>query len=59
MKYSNLSLDRLLGSRFKARHKVREYHNLEQQFEQPIIHREIQGNRVYVPLNVNRVWNEV
>ncbi|WML41594.1 hypothetical protein RCG19_08070 [Neobacillus sp. OS1-2] len=59
MKYSNLSLEKLVGAYYRARHKVGGKSSWEQQFEEPIIHREIQGNKVYVPLNLSRVWNEV
>ncbi|MEO2075122.1 MAG: hypothetical protein ABGX20_06965 [Bacillus sp. (in: firmicutes)] len=58
MKFSNLSLEKLVGARERARRKVRSDRNLEQHFENPIIHREIQGERVYVPLNLYRAWNE-
>ena len=55
MKFSNQSLDKLVGTRKRARHKIYS----EQYTEEPIIHREIQGDRVYVPLNLNRVWNKI
>jgi len=58
MKYSNLSFEKLLGVHHRARHKVCGTPSLESYFEEPIIHREIQGERVYVPLNLIRVWNE-
>jgi hypothetical protein len=29
----------------------------EHSFTNPIIHREIHGDKVYVPLNMERVWN--
>ncbi|MCM3570514.1 hypothetical protein [Neobacillus mesonae] len=59
MKYSNFSFERLMGEHKRARHKIRENQTLEQYFENPIIHREIQGEHVYVPLNLNKVWNGV
>ncbi|MGG1396930.1 hypothetical protein ABE288_03775 [Bacillus salipaludis] len=59
MKFSNLSLEKLRGVHKPARHKVSEKRSLEQFFEDPIIHREIQGDRIYVPLNLNKVWNGV
>jgi hypothetical protein len=55
MKFSNQSLDKLVGTRKRARHKIYS----EQYTEEPIIHREIQGDRVYVPLNLNRIWNKI
>jgi hypothetical protein len=58
MKLSNQSLDKLSGASKRARHKTKGSLYLEQYFEEPIIHREIQGDRV-VPLNLNRVWNKM
>ncbi len=55
MKYSNLSFEKLIGAPKRARHRLNE----SQTFEDPIIHREIQGERIYVPLNLNKIWNEV
>jgi hypothetical protein len=59
LKFSNQSLDKLLGTRKRARHKTNRSLYLEQYFEEPIIHREIQGDRVYVSLNLNRAWNKI
>jgi hypothetical protein len=59
MKVSNQSLDRILGTRKRARHKGNRTLYLEQYFKEPIIHREIQGDRVYVPLNLDRAWNKI
>lgn len=59
MKFSSLSLEKLLGHGQQARHKIRKDCCLGQYFENPIIHREIQGERIYVPLNLNRVWDEI
>lgn len=59
MKYSTISLEKLVGGHKRARHKLRRTASLEEHFEDPIIHREIQGNRVYVPLNLYRVWQEI
>ena len=58
MKFSKQSLDTLLGVHRMARHKTSEKHRLETYFENPIIHKEIQGDQVFVPLNMDRVWNE-
>nr|WP_263324204.1 hypothetical protein [Neobacillus sp. Marseille-Q6967] len=60
MKKSNLSLEQLKGIRKRARSKKREdKHSLVHYFKKPIIHKQIQGERVYVPLSIQRVWNEV
>jgi hypothetical protein len=58
MKLSNLNVDELYGASNRARHKSSKNLNLETYFEEPIIHKEIQGDRVYVPLNLNRAWNK-
>jgi hypothetical protein len=58
MKLSNLNVDELYGASNRARHKNSKNLNLETYFEEPIIHKEIQGDRVYVPLNLNRAWNK-
>jgi hypothetical protein len=59
MKFSDQSFDQLLGTRKRVRHKTNMSLSLEQYFEEPIIHREIQGDRVYVPLDLNRAWNKI
>jgi hypothetical protein len=59
MKISDQSFDQLLGTRKRVRHKTNTSLSLEQYFEEPIIHREIQGDRVYVPLDLNRAWNKI
>ncbi|MBI0578068.1 hypothetical protein IEC97_11925 [Neobacillus cucumis] len=59
MKFSNQSIEKLRGVHKRARHKVSGKRSLDQFFEDPIIHREIQGDRIYVPLNLNKVWNGV
>ncbi len=59
MKFSNQNFDKLLGAKKRARPKANRSLQLEQYFEEPIIHKEIQGNRVFVPLNLIRVWNKI
>lgn len=59
MKMSNQSLEKLQGIGQRARAKIRKKRPLVQYFKNPIIHKQIQGERVYVPLNIQRVWNEV
>ncbi|WP_066309872.1 hypothetical protein [Bacillus sp. FJAT-29814] len=58
MKYSTVSLESLLGVRTRARRKVGRSGSLEDFFEDPIIHKEIHGGKVYVPLNLQRAWME-
>jgi hypothetical protein len=58
MKFSNLNVDEIYGASKRARRKASKNLNLETYFEEPIIHKEIQGDRVYVPLNLNRAWNK-
>lgn len=59
MKYSTISMEKLLGVRKRARHKWSGIGSAAEHFEDPIIHKEIHGEKVYVPLNLNRLWNEV
>ncbi|WP_338470860.1 hypothetical protein R4Z10_19110 [Niallia sp. XMNu-256] len=59
MKFSDLNVNMLFEASQRARHKASKPKKLELHFEEPIIHREIQGDRVYVPLNLDKVWNEV
>ena len=44
----------VLGSNPRARHK-NFYDSLEERFKNPIIHKEIHGDKVYVPLDLSRV----
>lgn len=37
--------------------RKKEMENLDKYFLNPIIHREIQGDKVYVPLNLSRIWS--
>ncbi|MCL6572667.1 MAG: hypothetical protein K6T88_13435 [Bacillus sp. (in: Bacteria)] len=46
-------IEEILGMSFRARHK--EDIDSTDQFINPIIHRQIHGNKVYIPL---RLWNE-
>lgn len=59
MKFSRVNLSDFFGGNIRAKRKVREDHCWDSNFENPIIHREIQGEKVYVPLNLGRVWNQV
>lgn len=60
MKYFRESLDNLIGVDHRARHKHKNtVDRLDQYFENPIIHREINGDKIYVPLNLDRVWNQI
>ncbi|MCQ6282614.1 hypothetical protein [Bacillus sp. EB600] len=59
MKFSTQSLEDLLGAKTIARHRKKPNYYLEEQFENPIIHQQVYGNKVYVPLNIDRTWNQV
>jgi hypothetical protein len=59
MKVSNVKLVDFLGGHGRARRKKREDQALDLDFQNPIIHRQIQGEKIYVPLDLERVWNEV
>ena len=58
MKLSGEILENLLGVNHRARHK-QEVDRLDQYFENPIIHRQIHGNKIYTPLILDRVWNQI
>ncbi|MEH7111132.1 hypothetical protein V7124_02005 [Neobacillus niacini] len=59
MKKSNQSIEKLTGIRKRARHKQSESHSFMHYFRKPIVHREIHGDRIYVPLRINRVWDGI
>jgi len=59
MKKSNQSVEKLKGMRKRARHKNSEGQSFMQYFKTPIIHKEIHGDRVYVPLRISRIWNGI
>ncbi|MGQ4667383.1 hypothetical protein [Metabacillus niabensis] len=58
MKSSKVSLDNLLGKSTRAKRKNKVGRE-GQDMEECIIHREIHGDKVYVPLNLERVWNHI
>ena len=59
MKMSNQSIEKIRGTRKRARHKRSEGHSLIHYFRNPIVHREIHGDRVIVPLRINRIWDGI
>ncbi|WP_251555545.1 hypothetical protein [Neobacillus muris] len=50
--------EHVLGTKTRAKRKEL-MDSLEQSFSNPIIHREIHGDKVYVPLDLNRVWDRI
>lgn len=50
--------EHVLGTKTRAKHKESIDH-LDQSFENLIIHKEIHGDKVYVPLDLNRVWDRI
>jgi hypothetical protein len=50
MKYSRVNLGSLLGVTPRARRKRKMDPGIDHYFENPIIHRQIHGDEVYVPL---------
>ncbi|WP_180271288.1 hypothetical protein [Fredinandcohnia onubensis] len=48
----------VLGQKPRARQK-NFFGNLEGSFKNPIIHREIHGEKVYVPLDLSRIWDRM
>jgi hypothetical protein len=59
MKFSKLNLADFFGGTVRARRKMRVDDRQDAYFENPIIHKQINGDKVYVPLNLGRVWNQV
>lgn len=59
MKFSKLNLDEFFGGTVRARRKMRMDYCHDDYFENPIIHKQIHGDKVYAPLNLGRVWNQV
>ncbi|MGB8000834.1 MAG: hypothetical protein WCF60_12195 [Anaerobacillus sp.] len=57
MKTSSANFDKLLGTVYRAR-RQREYSLIDQSFQKPILHRQIHGEVVYIPLNLERIWNQ-
>jgi hypothetical protein len=49
-------IENVLGTKPRARYKELTG-CLDYSFTNPIIHREINGDKIYVPLDLNRIWN--
>jgi hypothetical protein len=58
LKLSRENFENLLVVNQRARHK-NEDGRLGQYFNNPIIHRQIHGDKIYVPLNLDKVWNQI
>ena len=56
MKSSSENFDKLLGTVYRAR-RQQDYSLLERSFQKPILHRQVHGDEVYVPLNLERIWS--
>jgi hypothetical protein len=59
MKFSRESLDNLVGVNPRARRKNKVDRCMNQYFKDPIIHRQIHGDKIYVPLHLDKVWNQI
>ena len=46
------------GAKPRARYKQINK-NLNQYFSNPIIHKEIHGEKIYVALDLDRIWNRI
>lgn len=51
-------LETILGPKPRARYKQFN-RNINQYFSNPIIHKEINGDKVYVALDLDRIWNRI
>lgn len=56
MKASQHSLESILGVNVKARKKTEE--NNTDPFSYLLLHRQIHGDKIYVPLNISKLWNQ-
>lgn len=56
MRYSQIRL--VLGESPKRGPK-KEIESLDKYFLNPIIHRQINGDEIYIPLNLDRIWNQI
>ena len=48
----------VLGTNSRARRKELFNNRLDTNFLNPILHKEIHGDEIYVPLDLNRIWNK-
>ncbi|MGG0717641.1 hypothetical protein ABE096_08585 [Robertmurraya massiliosenegalensis] len=58
MNLSGENFENLFRVNPRTRHK-KEVDHLDQSFKNPIIHRQIHGDKVFVPLNLEKVWNQI
>lgn len=56
MNYSQIRM--IFGENIRRGHK-KEAEPLDRYFSNPIIHRQIKGDKVYVPLNLSRIWDQI
>jgi len=59
MKFSEVKIGDFFGGHVRARRKIRMYQALDSDFQNTIIHRQIQGEKIYAPLDLDRIWNRV
>jgi hypothetical protein len=52
------NINNLLGTNFRARPQELFNTSLDHYFLNPIIHKEIHGDEIYVPLDLYRIWNK-
>ena len=48
----------VLGTHSRARRQEWVNSRLDDYFLNPLIHREIHGDKIYVPLDLDRIWNK-
>jgi hypothetical protein len=48
----------VLGTNSRARRQELVNNKLDHYFLNPLIHREIHGDKIYVPLDLDRIWNK-
>lgn len=55
MNNRDLQVEYILGVDVRVKRK-KQIDDLDKYFSNPIIHRQIHGNEVYVPLDLGRIW---
>jgi hypothetical protein len=50
-------VESIFGVDVRIRHKENIEENLERYFLNPIMHKQIHGDEIYVPLDLDRIWS--
>ena len=58
MHSSEKNFEKIVGNYPRGRQK-KETDSLDKYFENPIIHRQILGDKIYVKLDLKRIWDQL